>query len=359
VGFFYPLPQAHQVNFLAMAEVPFQNSEFKPKSFWSRPEGTTGAIFMIAILGLLGYAFVTFLPALIALAANTLYLALMIVALVAILYMVLDPKMRTLVWYMYKSVMRWLTGMFVTIDPIGILKNYIEDLEDNLTKMRKQIGVLRGQMRQMSTLMDDNNKEIDNNMRLAAAARDADKDQQMLLASRKAARLKESNEKYATLHQKMEILYRILTKMHSNSEVLLEDTKDQVKVKEVERKAIRTSHSAMKSAMSVISGDPDKRAMFDAAMDAITEDVANKVGEMENFMEMSSKLMDSIDLQNGMFEDQGMQMLEEWEKKSTLMLMEGTGGKSEGLDLDSFQSRPEKQTRSGGGDTDYNNLFNN
>ena len=336
-----------------------ENPEFKPKSFWSRPEGTTGAIFGLAVLAGVGYLIASNITFLIGLAANTLTLALMIVALVAILYMVLDPKMRTLIWYMYKSVMRWVTGMFVTIDPIGILKNYIEDLEDNLAKMRKQIGVLRGQMRQMTTLIEDNNKEIESNMRLAAVARDQDKDQQMLLASRKAARLKESNEKYAALHQKMEILYRILSKMHSNSEVLLEDTKDQVKVKEIERKAIRTSHSAMRSAMSVISGDPDKRAMFDAAMDAITEDVANKVGEMENFMDMSSKLMDSIDLQNGMFEEQGMAMLEDWEKKSTLMLMEGTGKSSsaESLDLDSFNSRPEKEARGDG--NDYSNLFNN
>jgi predicted nucleic acid-binding Zn-ribbon protein len=336
-----------------------ENPEFKTKSFWSRPEGTTGAIFGLAVLAGVGYLIASNMAFLIGLAANTLTLALMIVALVAILYMVLDPKMRTLIWYMYKSVMRWVTGMFVTIDPIGILKNYIEDLEDNLGKMRKQIGVLRGQMRQMTTLIEDNNKEIDANMRLAAVARDQDKDQQMLLASRKAARLKESNEKYAALHQKMEILYRILSKMHSNSEVLLEDTKDQVKVKEIERKAIRTSHSAMRSAMSVISGDPDKRAMFDAAMDAITEDVANKVGEMENFMDMSSKLMDSIDLQNGMFEEQGMAMLEDWEKKSTLMLMEGTGKTSsaESLDLDSFRSRPEKEAKGDG--NDYSNLFNN
>ncbi|WP_373552780.1 PspA/IM30 family protein [Haliscomenobacter sp.] len=336
-----------------------ENPEFKTKSFWSRPEGTTGALFGLAILAGVGYLIASNITFLIGLAANTLTLALMIVALVAILYMVLDPKMRTLVWYMYKSVMRWVTGMFVTIDPIGILKNYIEDLEDNLGKMRKQIGVLRGQMRQMTTLIEDNNKEIDSNMRLAAVARDQDKDQQMLLASRKAARLRESNEKYAALHQKMEILYRILSKMHSNSEVLLEDTKDQVKVKEIERKAIRTSHSAMRSAMSVISGDPDKRAMFDAAMDAITEDVANKVGEMENFMDMSSKLMDSIDLQNGMFEEQGMAMLEDWEKKSTLMLMEGTGKSSsaESLDLDSFKTRPEKEAKGDG--NDYSNLFNN
>lgn len=339
-----------------MADVQFQG-DMKPKSFWKRPEGVVGAIFMLAVLAGLGILFVTYLPVLVELAKNVLYLTLMIVAGAGLLYMVFDPKMRNLVWYGYKSVMRSLTGMFVTIDPIGILKSYVEDLQDNLGKMRKQIGNLRGQMRRIQTLIEENTKEIDTNMRLAQAARNADKEQQLLLASRKAARLQESNQKYTALYQKMEILYRILTKMHDNSEVLLADTADQIKVKEQERKAIRTSHSAMRSAMSVISGDPDKRAMFDMAMEAIADDVANKVGEMERFMEMSANFMDSVDIQNGMFEEKGMQMLEEWEKKSTLMLMNspGTPQFDDILNLNNPVREPEKQSR---GTNNYDELFN-
>jgi hypothetical protein len=256
---------------------------------------------------------------------------------------------------MYKSVMRWVTGLFVQIDPIGILKSYVEDLESNLIKMRKQIGAIRGQMRKLKNLMEKNAKEIEQNLQLAAAARDANKEKQLLLSTRKAARLKDTNKKYAQLHQKMEVLYRILNKMHSNSEILLEDTKDQVQLKEQERKAIRASHSAMKSAMSVISGDPDKRAMFDAAMEAIADDVANKVGEMEQFMEMSADFMESVDLQNGIFEEKGLRMLEEWEQKSTLMLL--NSGKQElddMLDLDSPIAEREEQQRD---DSKYDNLF--
>jgi phage shock protein A len=297
------------------------------------------------------------MPLLLQLAQNTLYLVGMLMVLGAVLYMVLDPRMRNLVWYMYKNVMRTLTGWFVTIDPIGVLKNYVEDLEDNLAKMRKQIGNIRGQMRKIKTLIDDNAKEIEQNMKIAQAARDQGKEKQMLLSSRKAARLKETNQKYAALHQRMEVLYRILTKMHTNSEILLEDTKDQVKLKEQERKAIRASHGAMKSAMSVISGDPDKRAMFDMAMEAVADDVASKVGEMERFMEMSSSFMESIDLQNGLFEEEGLKMLEEWEEKSTLMLLEGSSAtSSDTLDLDSPVARPEKQDRSTDS-SEYDNLF--
>jgi hypothetical protein len=119
----------------------------------------------------------------------------------------------------------------------------------------------------------------------------------------------------------MEILYRVLTKMYENSQVLMEDIKDQVEVKEQERKAIHASNSAMRSAMSIMSGDPDKRAMFDAAMEAIATDVANKVGEMERFMEMSANFMQSIDLQNGIFEEEGLKMLEKWEKEGVSLIL--------------------------------------
>jgi len=270
--------------------------------------------------------------------------------------MALDPKTRALVSYMYQSVMRKITGIFVTIDPIGILKNYISDLEDNLKKMSKQIGALKGQMRKLKTMVETNNSEIEKNMAIARKAKQLGNDKQMILSSRKAARLKETNGKYTALHSKIAVLYKVLTKMYSNSEILLEDTKDQVRVKEQERKAIRASHSAMKSAMSIIKGDPDKRAMFDQAVEHIADDVANKVGEMEQFMDMSSEFMDSIDLQNGVFEEKGLKMLEEYEKKSTLLLLGGAESADDILDLGSAP-QAEKHTRGGSADKGYEGLF--
>ncbi|TXB61294.1 hypothetical protein [Phaeodactylibacter luteus] len=334
----------------------FDRSEFKPKSFWKRPEGVTGAVFLGALILGGGYLLAVNMGAILALVQNTLYLAILLAVLAAVVYMILDPRMRNLVWYMYKSIMRSVTGMFVQIDPIGVLKSYVEDLQSNLVKMRKQIGILRGQMRKLQTLTEENERTIDEQMKLASAAREKGMDSQVVLATRKAARLKESNEKYGALLNKMDVMYRILKKMHQNSEILLEDTKDQVNLKEQERKAIRTSHSAMKSAMAVMSGDPDKRAMFDAAMEAITDDVANKVGEMERFMELSSNLMNSIDLQQGVFEDEGMKMLEKWEKESTLMLMEGKSGASDTLDLDAPRARPEAR-QSGKSSGSYDTFF--
>jgi len=332
-----------------------ENEKFKSKSFWSRPEGTTGALFLLGIFGALGYVLFTYSAQILTIISTTIGLVASLLVLGAIIYMVLDPKMRTLVSYMYKSVMRWITGVFVTIDPIGILKNYIDDLKDNLKKMSNQIGSLKGQMRRLKTIVEENNKEIEKNMLIARKAKEMGDQKSMMLSSRKAARLKESNTKYTALHSKMTILYKVLSKMYTNSEILLEDTVDQVKVKEQERKAIRASHSAMRSAMSIIKGDGDKRAMFDQAMEVIADDVANKVGEMERFMEMSSDFMNSVDLQNGVFEEQGLKMLEEYEKKSTLLLLGGEEKvESDLLELKQLDIQTDER---GGSSSEYDGLF--
>lgn len=299
----------------------------KPKNFWQRPEGVTGGLFMGALLLGGGFLLYKALPTLISLASNTLYLAGILAALAALVYVVLDPKMRNLVWYMYKSVMRWVTGIFVQIDPIGILKSYIDSLKDNLGKMNTQISSLKGQMYKLNEMIKQNQRDIQNNLGLAGKARDTGKDSIMVLKARKAGRLQESNMKLEDLYKRMEVLYRVLTKMYENSEIMLEDLQDQVTVKEQEYKAIKASHSAIRSAQAILSGNNDQKYMYDMALEAMAEDVGQKVGEMERFMDMSRSFMDSIDLQNGVFEEEGMQMLEKWEKEGASFLLGGDKNK--------------------------------
>jgi len=338
--------------------------DFKPKSFWQRPEGVTGAVFLGGLVLGGGYLLYSLLTSglLATILANTLYLAGTLMVLAAIVYVVLDPKARGLVSYMYKSVMRWITGLFVQIDPIGILKSYVEDLKDNLRSMNKQISKLRGQMHKLQEIIVTNKRNIKSNMNMASKAKATNKQSMMILKARKAGRLKESNMKLEDLYKKMEVLYRVLTKMYENSEVLMEDIKDQVMVKEQERKAIHASHSAMSSAMSVISGDKDKRYMFDMALEAVADDVSKKVGEMERFMDMSSNFMDSVDLQNGIFEEEGMKMLEKWEQegvslilgeeKSNLLVEANDEGNV--LDLNAPVAKPQ---RADGQRNQYDSLF--
>ena len=256
---------------------------------------------------------------------------------------------------MYKSVMRWITGIFLQIDPIGILKSYIDDLKDNLGKMNSQISSLKGQMYKLSEMIKQNQRNIQNNLGLASKAKETGKEAIMVLQARKAGRLQESNMKLEDLYKRMEVLYRVLTKMYENSEIMLEDLSDQVVVKEQEYKAIKASHSAIRSAQAILSGNSDKKYMYDMALEAMAEDVGQKVGEMERFMDMSKNFMDGIDLQNGVFEEEGLAMLEKWEKEGVSFLLGGDKNKliakannpSEVLDLNAPVQAPAKSERGG------------
>ncbi|HNG90375.1 MAG TPA: hypothetical protein PK858_09225 [Saprospiraceae bacterium] len=289
------------------------------KSFFQRPEGVTGIIFLIGLMIGAGFLLNALLPMVPALVNNSIALGVGLGVLATLIFTILDPRARNLIWYAYQSLMRSITGVFVRIDPISILKSYVENLEKSLRNLSKQIGALRGQMRQLRGTMDGNLAEINKNMVLADQAKRKSDEKNMTIAARKAARLQEANAKYEVLFQKMEVLYRILSKMYENSEIVLEDTKDQVNMKQQEYEAIRSSHSAIQSAMSILKGDPDQRAMFDQALEALADDVSHKVGEMERFMDTSRNLMASIDIQNGVFADEGLRMLEEWEQKGPFL----------------------------------------
>lgn len=293
----------------------------KQKTFWQRPEGVTGIIFLLVAVFGGGLIVYSSLATIFSLLTTTVGLVSFLLILGTITFMLLDNKTRTLVGYMYRSLMRWITGFFVKIDPIEILKSYVQELRGNLSKMNKQIARLRGQMHRLNEMIFNNKKEIESNLSQANQAKDSNQKAQMILMSRKAGRLKESNMKLEDLYRKMEVLFRVLSKMYENSAILVEDIEDQVKIKEQERKAMMAGHSAMKSAMSIIKGDADRKAMFDSALEAIADDVSQKVGEMEQFMSLSDNFMKSIDLQNGIFEEEGLRMLEEWEHKGISLLL--------------------------------------
>jgi len=255
----------------------------------------------------------------------------------------MNGKFRALCSFMFQSVMRWITSWFVTVDPIGILKDYVEDLKESHAKMDEQIGKLRGVLAGLARTIKENKESMQNNMSLASKAREnlnkinnsediTRMKAQVMLKSRKAGRLQETNKTFLDLHNKIEMIYRVLSKMYINCGVLIEDTEDSVKMKEIEWKTTRAAHSAMKSAMSVINGNSDKRAIFEQTLEYMANDLDTKVGEMQRFMEVSQNFLDGVDLQNGVFEEKGLEMLEKWEQDADAWLL---GGEKEQIISDS------------------------
>ena len=77
-----------------------------PLSFWKRPEGKTGMIFLALIACGVGYALFFLLPFIIILLQNVLYAAILGVALAGLIFVLLDKRFRLMIWHGYKSIMR-------------------------------------------------------------------------------------------------------------------------------------------------------------------------------------------------------------------------------------------------------------
>ncbi|NJK85695.1 MAG: hypothetical protein HC906_06745 [Bacteroidales bacterium] len=67
--------------------------------------------------------------------------------------------------------------------------------------MSKQLSIVKGQMQRLKLLMDENKKIIDNNLKLASKAKESDKQAIVILKSRKAGRLQESNLRLDELYK--------------------------------------------------------------------------------------------------------------------------------------------------------------
>lgn len=285
------------------------------KSFWNRPEGKPGMVILGALAIGASYLLYNALPSIIELMKNT-YIAIGLFAgLFAIVSIVMNDKFRTTVWYLYKGLMRWFTGLAIELNPIAILESYIEDIKKKLVNMERQLQDLKGQIGKIKSKLDASKEEWKLNMERAQQAQKMGKAAEVTLYNRQAGRLQDYIGKLDSLHKRMEILYNVLNKMKYYSEIMVKDTEMTVIIKKEEREAITKSHSIMKSAMNIIKGNDDKKVIFDQAMEFVVDDIGFKVGEMDRMLDASTEFINSVDLDNAVYEERGVKMLEEFDKR--------------------------------------------
>lgn len=295
------------------------------KSFWQRPEGTTGMLAIAAGVGglwLAAPAILAFLTMLTAIVGKAITLVLLSLVLGGILLIVTNKKVQTLVSYMFKSAMRKITGAFVEIDPIGIMKNYVDDLVKKREKLGENRDKLRGQLTVLEKQIRENTSDFEKAMATAKVAQEKGNTSQFSLQARQAGRLEKLNkESLGPLKLQIEIHLRALNKYYEVTGTVIEDLRNEVRAREQERKLILTSHSAIKSAKAILSGGTDEKELFDQAMEFVAEDYGMKLGEIESFIENSKGFVDGLDIQNGVFEAEALKRLQEWEKRADSVLL--------------------------------------
>lgn len=299
-----------------------------PKSAWVRPENYTQWLPIVA-LGATGFYFADkILPLVNRVLENGIYTIGLGLTMAALVGVIMSKDLHQVGWSIYRSGIRWMTNLVIRIDPISILRDGIKRVRGNLAKMSESDGELAGQERQLEELIASNTREHDENMKMMSAAKkrvaggDASMKGKMILSARQAGRLEESNMTYQGLLNKIKGFRAMTTRVREGAEIVVEDMEQTVKNEVIKRKMVRSAYKSLMNAKQVMHGDA-QREMYDMALEDLADDYFSKIGEMEQFMDESKSFLDGMDLQNGIYQEDALAKLDEWENKKDGILSVG------------------------------------
>ena len=301
------------------------SDEFKPKTFWERPEGTTGMVVIggvLVSLALFGPAILGLFTTAVAVVGQAITLTVLGAILFGLIMILTNSKFQTLIAYGFKSVMRKITGAFVEIDPIGIMKSYIEDLKAKRSTMDDAISKLNGQIVICERQVNQNDIEYEKSMSMAKVAKERDNNGVFTVQSRQAGRLEKLNkESLRPLLLQMQLHQKLLKKYYEVTGTVIEDLANEVKSQQMQRDMIKASYGAMSTAKKILMGGTDQRELFDQALEYTVNDYGMKMGEIENFIENSKPFVEGLDIQNGVYEAEAMAKFEAWGNRADSILL--------------------------------------
>jgi len=292
------------------------------KSFWQKPEGKIGMVItgtFLAVGFMLFWAKV--LPFLLMLVTNTIGLAALLVVLGLIIFPFTQSSIRLRMSVAYQLLLKKMAGAIIKTDPIEVLKITIGKGEERLETFEEQRNKLRQVLSNLKRKVNEYANQAKENMLAAQQAQKKQIKSQVYLSTQQAGRLQGAAVELTQVSSRLETLYTVISKIYENAKVLLLDKKQEVSLMEDKWVSIRAAYGAMQSAMKALQGDKDERALFEETVDYVNNDLGMKIGEIEYMLDASETIMDNIDIRNGMFQDKGMKMLEEFEKKADSWLL--------------------------------------
>jgi myosin heavy subunit len=281
-------------------------------------------LFIAAALGLAVWGWGSIVPFVLTMMEDTVHLALLVGGAIVAGAILLSPRTHLL----FQLAMNKLTGIVITIDPIGILENHLKELRKRRAKLDGQISTVSGSVRLLKDTIAKNHDAATQRMKEAAYAQQqlktgkiTDSTEQLRAQlqintrANKAGRLEKANISYQQLLTKLQGLYDFLVKWAAHLDAYIEDTDDTVKQAKVQYETLNTAYSAFKTAMSIIKGNSTEDDMYNQDLEFLADDASKKLGEIDDVQRVATTFMDNLDVTNGAVTSDALAALDAYEAK--------------------------------------------
>ncbi|HYW08274.1 MAG TPA: hypothetical protein VE913_15055 [Longimicrobium sp.] len=286
------------------------------RTFWERPEGKVGMA-VVAALGIaLAWGFVTLLPTLILIAENTLYLAFLVAALVVLYCMIFVwDRPRTLLFYALQMFSRWVTANFVELDPVSILHAFVRQMKERRAVIQDRLGRIVGVKRMVEAKMQKSDKERQQALRLAAAAKGSADEDGLNAHAEIAARRTRDIEEYGAMASQVESIEKLLGRVLRRADYHIQTAEDEANQLQ-DKHAITGAVQAATTAAQGIFGDSDLADVRDMAAERIRDDYEKRLGELQTLIDLTD-FDNAVDLNQMAFRAEGLAQLAAAERKVT------------------------------------------
>ena len=298
----------------------------KPRrTFWQRPEGKVGMGIMTAMGALVAWGFYKILPALIQLAENTLYLAFLVGVLAVIYAMVFVwDRPRTLFFYALQMISRWVTSNFVELDPVSILKSFVRQMKQRREIIQDRLGRIVGVKRMVEAKIAKSEKERQQALRLAQAAKGVADEDGLNAHAEIAARRTRDIEEYSAMKAQVEAIETLLKRVLRRADYHIQTAEDEAN-QLADKHTITGAVASATAAAQGIFGDSDLAEVRDMAAERIRDDYEKRLGELQSLIDLTD-FDKAVDLNQMAFRTEGLAQLAEAEKRVTQAEQSDKGG---------------------------------
>ncbi len=304
----------------------FSVQGYTPKSFWKRPEGPFGMVALVALIIAGGVGLFLILPFLIVLLTNTLYAAALAGVLIIILWLAFNPTFRTAVRNLFQNSVRWFASWVVETDPIGILRNNLDDMKKEKASLDQTLQRFAGSCERLQRSIAAKNDEINTlghkatkAEQLAAAAHDPMEKERLMLERQtfleKAGMLMQGVKQLQALEDQTSKMLSTFQHWSQIADSKIQRTENKVSFLAEQRKMILDAKATLGVGQQLLRGNPEQLKMVDMALDYLEEDTSRTLGEIREFSRYTDKLLTDDQIESGAAADEASAKFAEFNQK--------------------------------------------
>lgn len=292
------------------------------KSFWSKPEGKMGLAINLVVAAVIIYFWGEIVPFLLAAALDTFHLAIVVAATFAIGFVLLDSTIRNRAWFVYRAAMRAMTNAFVARDPIGIRKTILEKSRTKKEELDETIGEIRGQRQKLERAVNLNKSTYaDSKAKLKVAAKikdDPDPEKQ-----RQARRIEVLESAHVTgldtlltsqtkQLERYDFVVNVLTRYSEVCDDTISTMTIEIGLKQQEIDQAKSFQKGMHKVFGILHGSMEDNEMQQMADEALENDYAKRMGEVENILNLTKNDILKADFNDAAAMEKASHLLDTW-----------------------------------------------